>query len=114
MTKFKTAEEFLSLSEEERKSIALQVVNDWRFGKKLIDYTTLNQALADVEALAYAVGDEILKIKVQAEAEGDDDLVDNAQEMLYEFMSGAASECNLEYGGEYMDHEDGFWLPSNC
>lgn len=116
MAKFKTAEEFLSLPEEERIKIA-QTILDQGYRANPLDwieveeerelFVKLQQEYKRIEELAYAMGDQILDLK-------DGDNEEEVDECLNEFMTMAATECELQYGGEYMDHSDGFWLPSNC
>ena len=114
MAKFKTAEEFLSLPEEERVKIANTIV---AYGDDALDwieveeerelFAKLQQEYKRIEELAYAIGDQILALE-------NEDNEEDIRYALHEFMWSAANECELQYGGEYMDHSDGFWVSSNC
>lgn len=117
--KFKTAEEFNALSEEEQQNIVQSIIEQGYSvdARDYIDFEAiydLDKLLAvehdRVEKLAYAIGD---KIKATLEAAEDYDRYEDA-EALNEFMSIAAYQCDMQYGGEYMSHEDGFWVPSTC
>lgn len=109
MAKFKTAEEFLSLPEEERIKIANTVVADGDDALDWIEVEEERQLLAKlqqeykrIEELAYAIGDQILALE-------NEDNEDEIRDALTEFMDAAANECELQYGGDYMDHSDGFF-----
>lgn len=115
MRKFKTAEEYLALPKEERDSIVDGIIEQG-YRVRHTDYIDLQESrelssklkveYERIEKLAYAIGDE-----VKAKLEADNNTSD---EGLIGFMSDAAGECELHYCGDYMDHEDGFWLPSTC
>lgn len=114
MAKFKTAEEFLSLPEEERIKIANTIVADGDDALEWIEveeerqlFAKLQQEYKRIEELAYAIGDQILALE-------NEDNEGEIHDALHEFMWSAANECELQYGGDYMDHKDGFWLPSSC
>lgn len=115
MRKFKTAEEYLALPKEERDSIVDGIIEQG-YRVRHTDYIDLQESrelsskLQDeynrIEKLAYAIGDEV-KTKVQAnEGYGGDS--------LHTLMTCAAEECEQQYCGGYMHHEDGFWVPSTC
>lgn len=112
MTKFKTAEEFLSLTEEQQLNVARDIVRQgWRVDAgEYIDKGLLESEVRRVEKLAMAIGDVIHKNEDLLEEELEEDVRD----VLYSFMIEVARWTNQEYGGEYHDHEDGFWVNSNC
>ena len=112
MTKFKTAEEFLSLTEEQQLDVARDIVRQgWKVDAgEYIDGGLLASEMRRVEKLAMAIGDVIHKNEDLLEEELEEDVRD----VLYSFMSEVAQWTNQEYGGEYRDHEDGFWVNSNC
>lgn len=115
MRKFKTAEEYLALPKEERDSIVDGIIEQG-YRVKALDYIDveeerelyhkLQEEYERIEKLAYAIGDEV---KAKLDEVGEDD-----QDALNEFMSTAAMECDQRYSGDYMSHEDGFWVPSIC
>ena len=114
MAKFKTAEEFLSLPEEERIKIANIIVADGDDALDWIEveeerelFAKLQREHKRIEELAYAIGDQILSLE-------NEDNEEDIRYALHEFMWSAANECGLQYCGEYMDHSDGFWVSSNC
>lgn len=112
MTKFKTAEEFLSLTEEQQLNVAREIVSKgWNVeASDFIDTGTLFSDLERVEKLAMAIGDVIYANEELLEEELEEDVSD----VRYTFMSEVAGWTNQEYGGEYRDHTDGFWVSSNC
>jgi len=63
-----------------------------------------------VEKVAYAIGDFI---KANEEQLGEK-IGESVHDVLYSFMSEVAGWTNQEYGGEYRDHDDGFWVSSLC
>lgn len=110
--KFNTAEEFLALSEEDRLNVAREIVEKgWRVNAAdYVNHGTLCYELQRVEELAYAIGDVIYKNSELLEEELEEDVND----VLHSFMGEVAGWTNQEYGGEYRDHNDGFWVSSNC
>ena len=112
MAKFKTAEEFQALSQEEQLNIAREIVGEgWQVcASEYVDRGVLQDELIRIEKLAYAIGDVINDNRDLLEEELEEDVHD----VLYSFMSEIAEWTNQEYGGEYQDHEDGFWVSSNC
>lgn len=112
MTKFKTAEEFNALTEEQQFDVAREIVSKgWDVeASDFIDTGTLFSELERVEKLAMAIGDVIYANEELLEEELEEDVSD----VLYGFMSEVAGWTNQEYGGEYRDHEDGFWVSSSC
>ena len=112
MTKFKTAEEFNALTEEQKMQVATEIVNEgWSVeASEFVDPGVIQEECTRVEKVAYAIGDFIKANEEQLEEETGESVND----ALYSFMSGVAGWTNQEYGGEYRDHEDGFWVSSNC
>lgn len=112
MTKFKTAEEFLGLTEEQQLDVARDIVRQgWGVDAgEYIDSGLLASEMRRIEELAMAIGDVIHENRDLLEEELEEDVND----VLYGFMSEVADWTNQEYGGEYRDHGDGFWVNSNC
>ena len=119
--KFNTAEEFKSLDGEKRLEIIKEIasqgykacVQDYTdFTEERRVYDELQKHYKRIEALAYAIGDELKEYRDSLEEDSEE--WGEADSALTEFMWSAANECELQYGGEYKDHSDGFWLPSNC
>lgn len=112
MTKFKTAEEFNALTEEQKMQVAMDIVNTgWSISASdFVDAGIIQEECTRVEKVAYAIGDFIKANEEQLEEETGESVHD----VLYSFMSEVAGWTNQEYGGEYRDHDDGFWVSSNC
>ena len=112
MTKFKTAEEFNALTEEQKMQVAMEIVNTgWNISASdFVDPGIIQEECTRVEKVAYAIGDFIKANEEQLEEETGEVVHD----VLYSFMSEVAGWTNQEYGGEYRDHDDGFWVSSNC
>lgn len=112
MTKFKTAEEFNALTEEQKMRVAMDIVNTgWSISASdFVDPGVIQEEYIRVEKVAYAIGDFIKANEEQLEEEAGESVHD----VLHSFMSEVAGWTNQEYGGEYRDHDDGFWVNSNC
>ena len=112
MTKFKTAEEFNALTEEQKMQVAMEIVNTgWNISASdFVDAGIIQEECTRVEEVAYAIGDFIKANEEQLEEEAGE----SVRDVLYSFMSEVAGWTNQEYGGEYRDHDDGFWVSSNC
>ncbi len=112
MAKFKTAEEFNALTEEQKMQVATEIVNEgWSVeASEFVDAGAIQEEYTRVEKVAYAIGDFIKANEEQLE----DKTGESVRDVLYSFMSEVAGWTNQEYGGEYRDHEDGFWVNSNC
>ena len=112
MTKFKTAEEFNALTKEQKMQVAMEIVNTgWNISASdFVDAGIIQEEYTRVEKVAYAIGDFIKANEEQLEEEAGESVHD----VLYSFMSEVAGWTNQEYGGEYRDHDDGFWVSSNC
>lgn len=112
MAKFKTAEEFNALTEEQKMQVAIEIVN-WGYNVEASDFVdpgVIQEECIRVEKVAYAIGDFIKANEEQLEEETGE----SVRDVLYSFMSEVAGWTNQEYGGEYRDHDDGFWVSSNC
>lgn len=112
MTKFKTAEEFNALTEEQKMQVAMGIVSEgYRVeASDFVDPGTIQEECIRIEKVAYAIGDFIKANEEQLEEEAGESVHD----VLYSFMSEVAGWTNQEYGGGYRDRDDGFWVSSNC
>lgn len=112
MTKFKTAEEFNALTEEQKMRVAMRIVSEgYRLGaSEFVDPGVIQEEYTRVEKVAYAIGDFI---KANEEQLGEK-IGESVHDVLYSFMSEVAGWTNQEYCGEYRDHDDGFWVSSLC
>ena len=121
--KFATAEEYYALPLPEREALIKQIAymgydaDPWDY----IDiqderevYAKLQAHYTRLEKLAYAIGDDL---RAYFNGEFGDIVADNpeaGEDMLSEFMSEVAGECEQNYCGGYYSHDDGFWVASNC
>ena len=112
MTKFKTAEEFNALTKEQKMQVAMEIVNEGYNveASEFVYSGIIKKANTRVEKVEYAIGDFIKANEEQLEEKTGESVHD----VLYSFMSEVAGWTNQEYGGEYRDHDDGFWVSSNC
>jgi hypothetical protein len=121
--KFATAEEYKALPLPEREALIEQIAcmgydaDVWDY----IDlqderevYAKLKAHYTRLEKLAYAIGDDLRAYFNGEFGDVESDAPEADEDMLHEFMSKVAEECEQSYCGEYHDHDDGFWVASNC
>ncbi len=121
--KFATAEEYLSLPLPEREALIKRIAclgydaDPWDY----IDlqderevYDKLQAHYKRLEVLAYAIGDDLRDYFNGNFGDVGEDQPEADEDMLYEFMSQVAEECQQNYCGEYYGHDDGFWVASQC
>ena len=114
MTKFKTAEEFNALSEEDKFEVARRIAEEG-YSVRAADFIDVeayfelkrqvSEQEARIQAVAYAIGDFLIDVE---------DELDDLSDARIEFMSEVAGWAGMLYCGEYYSHGDGFWIQSSC
>ncbi len=121
--KFATAAEYKSLPLPEREALIKKIAylgydaDPWDY----IDlqderevYSKLQAHYKRLEDLAYAIGDDLRDYFNGNFGNVEEDQPEANEDMLVEFMSEVAEECEQNYCGAYYGHDDGFWTSSNC